>query len=846
MTRIKAGMIQTVIAIVVFLFSIQIPRTAEAEESIRVYNVLILNSYHQGLTWTKEESEGITDILSNSGLNISAMVEYMDWKNYPTQDNLDYLQEYFQYKYSDKEIDIIITTDDMALEFALMNRDALFADVPVVFCGVNQNGVKDIVKDQKDVTGVIEVIDPTDTVEIALTINPSLKNIYLVYDNSQSGLSTGKLVMDQMKEVSPQLTIIPCNNMEYSDLIRQVQELTDDSIVFLTTYYSDVNNQIVEMDFVTREVSLNCSVPVYHLYDFGMGKGALGGVMLSGRRQGEQAAAIALRILDGEDTDTIPILMPDTTRTAFDYQQMERFGIPSGDIPKNSEIINKPFSFYDTYKTLVLSVITVFLVLLAFVGILLFYIRKIRRMKKNLSDSHEELTQIYEELTASEEEMRQQYDEILVINEKIRQGEDKLTYLAYYDSLTGLPNKLSLYENTKALFNGKEKAALLYLDIDNFKYINDTLGHAVGDYLIMKVSEKLVSLKCDVYRLSGDEFIVVLRDIEGRAEVEEFAANIISRFSEEFDILNIELHISVSLGIVIYPEHGTNLDQLLQYSDIAMYRAKELGRKGYVVYDQQMNKVFTERVDIEKHLHNALENNEFELHYQPQFDLKNRQITGLEALLRWNNPVLGNVSPLKFIQIAEDTHIIIPLGTWVLKQACTFLKELNDRGFEDLTISVNISILQLLQTDFCDIVNETIEQMQIKPQNLELEITETMLMESFDSIRPKLEQLRHMKVRIALDDFGKGYSSLNYLKQLPINTLKVDKTFIDSISKDMEDSLTGHIVNLGKSMGLCVVAEGVERQEQLDYLVRHECDKIQGYLYCKPTTRTEIISLLEK
>jgi len=471
-------------------------------------------------------------------------------------------------------------------------------------------------------------------------------------------------------------------------------------------------------------------------------------------------------------------------------------------------------------------------------------------MRKNLSDSHEELTQIYEDLAASDEETRQQYDEIFTINEKIRIGEEKLTFLAYHDSLTGLPNKLSLYDDSKFVFLPERgKVSLFFIDIDNFKYVNDTLGHAFGDQLIIKVSERLTSLlekNCSIYRLSGDEFILIYEDIQEINVVENFATKILTSFSEEFDVLDSILYINLSFGIVMYPEHGSNLEQLLKYADIAMYRAKESGRKNYVVYDHLMNEVLTERVNIEKHLHKAMENNEFEVYYQPQLDLETNHITGIEALLRWKNPVLGNVSPLKFIKVAEDTHFIIPLGTWVLQKACAFLKRLNEIGFKDLTISVNISMLQLLQEDFCDIVEETLKKLQIEPQYLELEITETILMESFESIESPLENLCKKKVRIALDDFGKGYSSLNYLKQLPISTLKIDKSFIDNITDKSVDDLTGHIVTIGKSMGMCVIAEGVERQEQLEYLLLHECDKIQGYLYSKPIPEAELIRLLEK
>jgi diguanylate cyclase (GGDEF)-like protein len=795
-----------------------------------------------------EETDGIVNKLQESDRNISILIEYMDWKNYPSEENLNFLYERYKYKYHDVKIDIVITTDDKALEFALEKRKELFSDAPIVFCGVNQEGAETITKGYDRVTGAMEVIDPTQTIVMAYQINPDIKNIYLLFDNSESGQSTGNIVTDKIESMKTYFNIIPCNNLTYEKLIDLVKLLKNDSIILTTTYYSDVNNNIYNMDFVTREMSAVSHVPVYDIYDFGLDNGALGGAMLSGKLQGENAASLAIRLLKGERIDNIPIISPQSTRTVFDYNQLKRFNIPLRKLPKDCEIINKPFSFFETYKILVISVSIVFLVLIIFVCILHLDLRKIKRMKKNLSESHEELTQIYEELAASDEELKEQYDKIVAINEQIKIGDEKITYLAYHDPLTGLKNKLSLYENSKDIFcNERCKSALLFIDIDNFKYVNDTMGHAFGDRLIVKVSERLTSILTEnCYRLSGDEFIIILEGIEKRKEAEDFASRIISLFSDEIEIQNIVMHISLSIGIAMYPDHGSHIDQLLKYADIAMYRVKENGRKNFMMYDQLMNEIFTERVNIEKYLMKALDNNEFEIYYQPQLNLKTSKITGFEALLRWRSPELGNVSPLKFIKVAEDTHIIIPLGTWVLKNACEFLRRLNNKGFEDLTVSVNISILQLLQTDFCDMVMDTLEELHIEPENLELEITESILMESFENIEASLQKLSKHKVRIALDDFGKGYSSLNYLKILPIDTLKVDKSFIDDITEKSSETLTGHIVTIGKSMGLCIVAEGVEHQIQKDYLIQHECDKMQGYLYSKPVPEARLLEMLEK
>ncbi len=831
-----------------FIPGISYTSVSNAEVQIEVNNVLILNSYHQGFTWTNEENYGIMNRLQSSGHNMIIMTEYMDWKNYSNEENLEYLYEYLKFKYQSKVIDIIITTDDVALEFALEHRSELFSDAPIVFSGVNQSGYEALAQKADRVTGVIEVINPVKTVEMARHINPSLKNIYLLYDNSESGLSTGQLIIDEIKDYDSELNVISYNDWLYEDIISHVGDLAGNSIVLISTYYRDVADRILDLEYVTGEISEKSNVPVYHIYDFGLNRGIVGGALLSGKLQGDYTAGIAIRILNGEKIEDIPVCVPDTIRTVFDYDQLERFRIPLQAIPDDSEIINKPFSFYETYRGLVNTVLIVFAALFSFVCILLIYIRKIQKMKRSLAESNEELTQLYEELAASDEEMRHQYEEMLVINQRIREGEDKLSYLAYHDSLTGLPNKHSLFGDAKKIIEDtKGLVALLFVDIDNFKYVNDTVGHAIGDQLIVEVSKRLNEFRSEdttIYRLSGDEFILLLNNLSSEEEATRFASKVMERFTDMFLLETSKLYVSLSIGIVLYPEHGNELEQLLKYADLAMYRVKQSGRNSYMMYNQQMNQVFTERVVIEKHLHKALERNEFEVYYQPQYNIRTDKMTGFEALIRWKSPVLGNVSPFRFIGIAEETRDIIPIGTWVLEQACAFLSELQADGHSELTVSVNISMLQLLQADFYDIVERTLKKYQIEPKYLELEITETMLMESFECILPQLEKLSDMKVGIALDDFGKGYSSLNYLKQLPINTLKIDKSFIDPITDPDRDTLAGQIIMIGKSMDICVVAEGVERQEQLEYLSQHNCDKFQGYLYSKPIAKTEIVKLL--
>lgn len=469
-------------------------------------------------------------------------------------------------------------------------------------------------------------------------------------------------------------------------------------------------------------------------------------------------------------------------------------------------------------------------------------ISKRKQAEFNLSTSYQELEATYEQLTATQQELEGQYDMLL-------ENQKNMHRLAYVDSLSNLPNRLSLLETMEKYFRTPGgRAALLFVDTDNFKYINDTLGHKSGDILIRKASERLQSVMREgdlLSRLGGDEFVIFLKDIKGREEVLELAEEIMRAFRRSFLIGESNLYVSSSIGISYYPEDGETTEEMLMNADVAMYRAKEEGKGTYVEYDKSMHTVFNDRMNIEKHLRSAMNNNEFELHYQPQMELGTGRISGFEALIRWNSPVLGFVSPLSFIKVAEDSRLIIYIGEWVLREACRFMHRIHQLTGIPYRISVNISIIQLLQEDFVEMVLDSLEESGLAASSLELEITESIFMESFGSTVGKLETLKARGIRIALDDFGTGYSSLSYLQQLPISTLKMDKIFIDSLAdKAYSEAFVQMIIVLGHKMGLDVVAEGVEDTGQLDFLKASDCDKVQGYLISRPVPEQKAIELL--
>ncbi|SEN71413.1 PAS domain S-box-containing protein/diguanylate cyclase (GGDEF) domain-containing protein [Paenibacillus sophorae] len=971
----------SVLWLLLLFASICRPADVKADEAnTPQQNVLILHSYHKGFSWTDDQNNGIEERLKNSKVPPVIYTEYLDWKRYPNQENLLRFYELIKGKYAKLHIDAIITTDDRAFDFAAKNRKELLSDAPIIFSGINEIGY-DQIKDQKNITGVIENIDPSETIKMALYINPSIRNVYLVYDNSESGLSTAQLVIKKLNSMNLGLKLHSMNQMSEEEIERTVSSLSSNSILLATTFYSDVTGKVTELDRFSSEIAAVSTVPLYYMYEYGLNHGAFGGNLLSGKLLGEKAANVALRVLHGESPDSIPVSYAGTSRNAFDYNQLEHFHIKVKDLPPGSEVINKPFSFYETYRSLVLILIAVFSVLIVFIAVLLFHVSVVRRIRKQLVESNErfslaaygadaviwdldmttriyyfsdrwyellgyeigeldefyvgwkgiihpddleqedrqrrehlsgqsayyyseyrirtksgeykwfqargkvlrneqggyvrfagsmtdvtdlkgyesklqmsyqELESTYEELTALQDELLEQYNKVVENQTLLQASEEKHRLLAYNDELSGLPNRLSLTEELKEYIEENEggQAALYFLDIDNFKYINDTMGHTLGDRLLMLAGERLLGMaegQSRHYRFGGDEFVILLKSTERPEQTVFYAEALIQSFKEPFQLGDSTVHVSISVGIAQYPRDGRNAEELLKNADIAMYRAKQAGRGTYVLYGQNMQQHFDERMIIEKHLRGAIDNNELSLHYQPKVNLQTGDLWGFEGLIRWNSPVLGFVSPLSFIRIAEDCRLIVPIGEWVLRRACLFLAGLHRQGRGPYHISVNISVIQLLLEDFTDTVLKILRETGLDPRYLELEITESIFMESFEEISAKLEFLKKWGIGIALDDFGTGYSSLSYLKQLPITTLKIDKSFIDSIFEENSSMpLAGSIVAIGHDMGLSVTAEGVETEEQLDFLKQMSCDKVQGYYISRPIPESQVQSWIRE
>jgi len=423
----------------------------------------------------------------------------------------------------------------------------------------------------------------------------------------------------------------------------------------------------------------------------------------------------------------------------------------------------------------------------------------------------------------------------------------ELAQLAHYDGLTGLPNRSHWMTCAQAALQGAHRhghaLAVIFLDLDHFKRINDTLGHNFGDELLQEVSQRLLPcLRREdlLARIGGDEFVALLPHLRRMDDAVAVAEKLLAALNMPLQIQGNEISLSASMGIACCPADGTTLDTLLKHADTAMYAAKEAGRNGYRFFESEMNTSVSRRMYLENSLRLAIERNELYVVYQPQIDARSAQVVGVEALLRWHHPVEGLVPPDVFIPVAEDSGLIDPIGMWVLKQACQQLKTWTDEGNTKLTMAVNISALQFRKSGFVASVREALDSSGVDPCRVELEITETLLMQPLNELAERLRELADMGLRFSLDDFGTGYSSLGYIKRLPISRIKLDKSFVTDLPGNTEDEAVARAtLSIAKDLGLKTVAEGVETTTQQDYLVSSGCDCLQGYLFAKPMPAQE-------
>lgn len=949
-----------------FVFNINTYVEAESHKK-----VLILHSYSEDFKWTSNISNGIRSVL-NDVSKIDLLYTYMDSKRINNSSYVESLKNLCKVKYADTKFDVIICSDNDALSFLVNYGDNLFPNTPVVFCGIN-NFNESMLNGHKNYTGVLETIDIEPTIKSIIKLQPNIKDIVVVCDSTSTGILSEKSTKDITNRLNLNVNFHFYRDINIETLSKTVKELGNNTAVLHIGQLKNNDGNFINYENLGPLITKHINVANYICWDFALGNGLLGGKTLNSIEHGRACAEIALKILNGKKAEDIPIITNSVSSYTFDYNELTNLKINIDNLPAGSTVINKNLSFYENYKKLVWTVISIFVMLSIFLIILSINIKKRKTSEKKLQDSFEELSAVYEELAATEEELRAQYDELqeneefLRVSEEryklalegsndaiwewdIKNGkffasdkwqeitgydfdkndscenilgkfllakdkdflytdlsnhlnsdidyykyefkiktkdnndkwifirakalrnpegkaikmagsitditwrkiiEEKNKYLAYYDILTSLPNKISFIDElNKAIdYSNKtgEKGAVLFIDLDNFKRVNNTLGHQFGDKLLKVVADKLKAIidkNNTVYRLGGDEFLILMKNIEDEKYIVDTCKKIINSFKSYFDIDEKQIFTTVSIGISLYPNDGLDSNLILKNADTAMHTAKDLGGNRFEFYNIKMYNKILKKSQIEKGLRDSIINNEFQLYYQPKIDCKTKKIKGMEALLRWQSNDFGFVSPSEFIPIAEEASLIIPIGKWVLQTACNQAKQWLDLGYNLGAVAVNVSIVQLQHPGFINIVKAALADSNLPPELLEIEITESVLMQCLDYNILILSELKKLGINISLDDFGTGYSSLSYLRILPINNIKIDKSFIDSIHLNSRDKeIADGIIQLAHKMNLNVIAEGVEWNEQFEILQSLNCEMVQGYLFSKPIPADHIENL---
>lgn len=439
------------------------------------------------------------------------------------------------------------------------------------------------------------------------------------------------------------------------------------------------------------------------------------------------------------------------------------------------------------------------------------------------------------------------------LEKKIHERTKSLEFQATHDALTGLPNRLGLMTFLEELIQRSESSmslfAILFLDLDRFKLINDSFSHFAGDQMLVQFSKRILNnLRQIDYlaRIGGDEFIIVLSDFKNSDFVTAIVTKLLDKLNETFSIENHDIVALASIGVCIFPYNGKTAEELIKNADVAMYRAKESGGNQFQFYNQEIDRKNIQRLILEAELHQAIRNNEFYLCYQPQYDYGSEKLLSVEALIRWHHPKKGDLLPIDFVPLAEEVWLLVLIGEWVLRTACTQIKKWQDQGLPLIKVAVNVTTHQFMQPNFVQMVENILTEIQLEPKYLELELTENIMIRDRDAVE-KLPKLKALGVSLAIDDFGTGYSSLSYLKKFPLDKLKIDRSFIKNIQLNKCDEvIIQAIISMAKSLNLEVTAEGVETKEQLDFLKKNACMEIQGFYFSKPLNSSDCEKLLKK
>lgn len=799
--------------------------------------VLFISSYGPAFRTFFQQIEGVKKVFE--GQPIILDIEFMDTKRFYTEESLGNFYNTLRYKVNHlPKYDLVLVSDDDGLLFVMDHREEFFSEIPIVFFGVNN--VKNAMEFSTDpgITGVVEAASIGDTIAAAQQMNPKANSVVALVDRTNSGQADKELFLKEQSNFSNlDLTVLDASLMEFEEFFERLEAYGEDTILLLLSLYRDKNGTTYSFDESLNQLLAHAKQPIYHPYYHGIGEGLIGGKVISHYDQGEKAAGLALEILKGKEAEELPLITESPNRYIFDYQVMELYHISLKDIPENSVVINRELNFFEQNSKILLPTVLLFLLQTLIIVILLTNIHTRKKAQTELQFSKEEIEQANEELIATSEEIQQQ-------NAKIHE-------LIYLDNLTGLKNRYAITKYIDEELNklkANERFAVIFLDVDNFKNINDTFGHDLGDQVIIRSGKRLKSFEnknTQIARFGGDEFIITMKKKVDPKDIVDLVNRIQKVFKNIVRVDEHEFYLSVSIGIAVAPLNGITQKELIQRSDMALYEAKQKGKNTYVFYNNTMNRELENKVFLQNSIRDAFRKNEFYLQYQPYYDLKGDHIVGFEALIRWKRAKQLNTNPYQMIRNIEEMGIIVEIGEWILRKACLFSVKINKDLAQPYCISVNISPVQLMSTGFEKRVDRILQETEANPEHICLEMTETVLIDSVEKRSSQIERLRKKGFRIAMDDFGTGYSSLKYFKDLPVDEIKIDQSFIAQLDKSLYDRhLVEMMIHLSHQKNITVIAEGVESEHQREVLKQFNCDIMQGFCRSQALDEEEILTKL--
>ncbi len=758
-------------------------------------SVLFLSSYTISFDTLPAQLQGIREALPPEDFDVDT--EFMDTKRFTTQADEQEFHRLLAYKLRQlPRYDAVLLGDDAALLFAMRYQQELFPDTPMAFFCVNDPELARTAAQNPQISGVRENMDYDRNIALIQQILPNTKRIVGISDSTLTGLGDQRQFWENAAH-HPELEFSLLNPSKYTqeELAQKLQEMEEGSVLLYLTMFEDGDKNTYTIQSAAQFLAASSNVPIFRMSIGGMGTGVMGGLMISYEESGRKAGELVRARMDGQNAADMPLVLDTPLHGVFDKDVLDAYHIPTWKLPVGSEILNQKLTFYELHRELCMVSSGV----LFFLGIIILVLWKSAARRKR------------------------------IMNE---------------DYLTGLHNRRWITEELRQRLEKKQTCSVLMLDMDGFKHINDAYGHLAGDELLAQAAARLQKVlpRHLMARLGGDEFFCI-GESNRRGDVMIDCERILEAFRQPFSLGDKKVRMSVSIGIAFVPEGGCGVDTLMTYADAAMYEVKALGRHGYRFFDEKLQAGLQRDIRVRELLTEAMEQDGFELFYQPQFQADTCRLIGFEALLRLKNQ---QAMPSEFIPIAEQNRQILEIGRTVLKKAVQQLAAWQAKGYNLQRIAVNFSNQQLHDATYPAYVQALLEQYKIKPDSLEIEVTESIYLDKSLLTLDFMEQLLRLGVRLSLDDFGTGYSAIHYLNYIPFAQMKLDKTLLDSCLAKGDTRMIGGIIRLAHSLGMAVTAEGVEAPAQLEMLRGFDCDYIQGYLLGRPLAAADAEALLQQ